>query len=134
MNKLNEQAQLRSRLFASLVAKQGANVMPGRYGGDYNNDQLAYQENNGVVTLLLGLKLTGDDGGVQLDTESLGPHTQYTKPWCSALVQCLLLNPESVPYGEKIKVALDSGKLVAEVVGMNAETHAVFMIKVEVGD
>jgi hypothetical protein len=46
----------------------------------------------------------------------------------------LLLNPESVPYGEKIKVALDSGKLVAEVVGMNAETHAVFMIKVEVRD
>ncbi|WP_311970806.1 hypothetical protein [Pseudomonas baltica] len=78
MNKLNEQAQLRSRLFASLVAKQGANVMPGRYGGGYNNDQLAYQENDGVVTLLLGLKLTGDDVGIQLDTESLGaPYAIY---------------------------------------------------------
>lgn len=67
MNNQSEQAIIRSRLFESLMQRHGAVLIPGRYGGDYNNDQLGFAEVDGEVTLFLGLKILDDEGGLQLD-------------------------------------------------------------------
>lgn len=72
MNDLSKDAQVRSQLFESFVGRYNATLVPGQYGGDYNNDQLAMSESDGKVTLFLGLKLFDSQGGLQLDPASLG--------------------------------------------------------------
>jgi hypothetical protein len=132
MNHLSEKAKEITQLFESLVLRQGAVLIPGRYGGDYNNDQLAIFESNGGVTLLLGLKLLDAKGGLQLDTASLGPHTQYSKPWLNALVASLNCLQETTPLAMKIDSAMDKGTLVACVVCLDVETQEVKMLRVAV--
>jgi len=53
MNSQSEQAIVRSQLFESLVKKYGGVLIPGRYGGDFNNDQLGFAEAAENVTLFL---------------------------------------------------------------------------------
>jgi hypothetical protein len=132
MNNQSEQAIIRSRLFESLVQRHGAVLVPGRYGGDYNNDQLGFVEIGGEVKLFLGLKILDDEGGLQLDSSSLGPHLQYSIPWFKALVQCLKLNSESVEYSSKIEIAMGRGSLLAWVICMNSSSQEITMFRVAV--
>ncbi|EIK94557.1 hypothetical protein PMM47T1_20728 [Pseudomonas sp. M47T1] len=132
MDNRSHQASLRGQLFTSLVAKRGAKLLPGYYGGDFNGDQLAIVEHGDVLILFLGLKMIEPDGGVQLDNASLGAHTQLSASWFKILVASLGLNGETAVLGEKIVAAINSKKLVAIVVSMNAETQEVRMFKVDV--
>jgi len=115
-----------------MVAKYNALVLPGRYGGDYNNDQLAIVEGDGKVTLMLGLKLLEDNGGLQLDNASLGPHTQYSNSWIRALVGCLSCNPETENVSVKINQALEAGALDAVVLILNQDSHQVSLLKINI--
>lgn len=132
MNNRSEQAALRSKLFASLVGKQGAVVLPGRYGGDYNNDHLAYVENGDTLTLILGLKVLEEEGGVHLDNASLGPHTQYTKPWFMALIGSLAQDPETKSIAVRIEKSLRDDMLVGAIICLDQATQQVSMFKVEI--
>ncbi|MCU1741155.1 MULTISPECIES: hypothetical protein [unclassified Pseudomonas] len=132
MNHLSEKAKERTQLFESLVLRQGAALIPGRYGGDYNNDQLAIFESDSNVTLLLGLKFLDAQGGLQLDTASLGPHTQYSKPWLNTLVMSLNCLQETAQLARKIDNAIDKGTLVACVVCLDVETQEVKMLRIAV--
>jgi hypothetical protein len=128
----SEQAKSRAQLFESVVKRYEAVVLPGRYGGDYNNDQLAYSEANGKVTLFLGLKLLDSTGGLQLDAASLGPHMQYSESWLLALVRCLEVSSETIEYSIKIKEAMDSRTLVACVACMDTKSQEVKFLRIAV--
>lgn len=132
MNSQSEQAIVRSQLFGSLVEKYGGVLIPGRYGGDFNNDQLGFAETAENVTLFLGLKILDGEGGLQLDSASLGPHVQYSAPWLKALVQCLKLNAETTQYSTKIEAAMSRGSLVAGVICMNDNSQEIKMFRVAV--
>jgi hypothetical protein len=132
MNNQSEQAKIRGRLFESLLQRYGAVLVPGRYGGDFNNDQLAFTEKDGEVTLFLGLKILGGEGGLQLDDSSLGPHVQYSKSWLKALVQCLKLDSESVGCSAKIEAAMINNSLVAAVICMDSNSQEVKVFRVAV--
>lgn len=132
MNNLSKDAQVRSQLFESLVGRYNASLIPGRYGGDYNNDQLAISEGDGDVTLFLGLKLLDSQGGLQLDAASLGPHIQYSQPWLSALVASLKCSPETVQFSVKIESALAQNFLVACVVCMNPVTQDIKLLRIAI--
>lgn len=132
MNNQSEQAKIRSRLFESLVQRHEAVLVPGRYGGDFNNDQLGFVEKDGEVTLFLGLKILGDEGGLQLDNSSLGPHVQYSTFWLKALIQCLKLDSETVGYSNKIEAAMGNDSLVAAVICMDGNTQEIKVFRVAV--
>jgi hypothetical protein len=130
MNNLSKDAQVRSQLFESLVGRYNATLIPGRYGGDYNNDQLAISEADGNVTLFLGLKLLDSQGALQLDAASLGPHLQYSKPWFSALVASLKVSLNTVEFSIKIESALSQKLLVACVVCMDPVTQDIKLLRI----
>ncbi|WP_342308090.1 hypothetical protein WLF14_21550 [Pseudomonas fluorescens] len=130
MNNLSKDAQVRSQLFESLVGRYNATLIPGRYGGDYNNDQLAISEADGNVTLFLGLKLLDSQGALQLDAASLGPHLQYSKPWFSALVASLKVSLDTVKFSINIESALSQTLLVACVVCMDPVTQDIKLLRI----
>lgn len=132
MNSQSEQAIVRSKLFEWLVNKYGGVLIPGRYGGDFNNDQLGFAEAAENVTLFLGLKILDGEGGLQLDSASLGPHVQYSAPWLKALVQCLKLNAETTQYSVKIEAAMSRGDLIAAVICMDSNSKEMKVFRVAV--
>ena len=132
MNNLSKDALLRSQLFESLVDRYKATLIPGRYGGDYNNDQLAISEGDGNVTLFLGLKLLDSQGGLQLDAASLGPHVQYSKSWLCALVASLKGSSDTVQFAVKIDSALTQNLLLACVVCMSPVTQDIKLLRIAV--
>ncbi|WPN20786.1 hypothetical protein [Pseudomonas marginalis] len=132
MNNLSKDAQVRSQLFESLVGRYNATLIPGRYGGDYNNDQLAISEADGNVTLFLGLKLLDSEGALQLDAASLGPHLQYSKPWFSALIASLKCSPDTVQFSVKIESVLAKILLVACVICMDPVTQDIKLLRIAI--
>lgn len=78
---MNEQVRQRASLFESVAVRRGFRILPGKYGGDFQSDQLAIQVANGKTTLLLGPLVTSSDGDLQLDMSSMGGHMQYSREW-----------------------------------------------------
>ncbi len=105
---------MRSRLFASLAQKDKYEVLPGRYGGEYNNDMLALgpRRAEGWEILLLGLKVTDGEGNVQLDMHSMGPLRQMSRQWLEAVVHALRMVPNGCQAADRIATALASNKLI----------------------
>ncbi len=54
MNEYSTDARRRSDIFVTVAEQQGLEVLPGRFGGEYNNDMLAAGEKNGQFLLMLG--------------------------------------------------------------------------------
>lgn len=111
MNIFSQEAQERSKLFESIAEKYEFKPMNGRFGGEYNNDQLAFNENNGKISLLLGLKVTDASGNLQLDTMSMGPFQQLSLNWLLAVIECLKLDNLQAGQAKKIESALKSKRL-----------------------
>lgn len=61
LNEFSDDAKDRSALFESLARKEGFIVLPGRYGGEYNNDMLAIRQSDDQTILMLGLKVTAPE-------------------------------------------------------------------------
>ncbi len=130
---LSESAKQRSQLFTSLVEKDGLGVLPGRYGGDYNNDMLAMSNgNHGAPILVLGLKVTGADGGVQLDMSSMGPLRQLSKEWLKTVTFGLRQSDTAAgAFADSIERAMAANTLVTGLLILDRVTQKVNMLRVE---
>ena len=129
----SESAKQRSQLFTSLVEKDGLGVLPGRYGGDYNNDMLAMSNGNqGAPILVLGLKVTGADGGVQLDRSSMGPLRQLSKEWLKTVTFGLRQSDAAAgAFADRIERAMAANTLVTGLLILDRVTQKVTMLRVE---
>ena len=130
MNTFSQAARTRSQLFESLVKKDGYNLINGRFGGEYNNDQLAIKVDRGVVTLLLGLKATGQSGDLQLDQMSMGPFVQFSNEWISAVIQCLKLDHKQNTIASQIEEARNTKKLILGVLLINKLTKDMTVLRI----
>jgi len=92
MNSFSNEAKVRTDLFDSIAKKYGFLAIDGRYGGEFNNDQLAFKPQEGRTILLLGLKTTSKAGDLQLDQASMGPFMQLSDDWLLAVIQCLKID------------------------------------------
>src|SRR5579871_2477750 len=106
MNVFSKEAGERSKLFESLAAKQGFTLISGRFGGEFNNDQLSIRVEDGRTQLLLGLKVSDPSGNLQLDLMSMGPYQQFSENWLLTVSHALKLDPAQSSYGEAIEKAL----------------------------
>src|ERR1700733_11732305 len=112
MNVFSQEAGNRSKLFESLVSKEGFTLIGGRFGGEFNNDQLSIRIESGRTQLLLGLKVTDEAGNLQLDTQSMGPYQQFSRNWLLTVIHALKLDPAQSSHGQAIERALADGTLV----------------------
>ncbi|MFK3799584.1 hypothetical protein [Pseudomonas sp. NPDC088444] len=119
------------QLFESIVARQRATVLPGRYGGDDDKDQLAFAMSGTSVTLLLGLKVFDDDGGFKLNTSDAGV-LQYSPAWIEAVIDELKMSPSTMFEAVKIQETWDAGTLVAGVICFNSETQQVSVHRIAI--
>jgi hypothetical protein len=108
---MTEQARLRSALFESVVTRNGFRMLPGRYGGDFQSDQLALQIANGKTTLVLGLLTTSPGGDLQLDRSSMGGHMQFSREWIIGVARALEEEHADPADAETIRNAFREGKL-----------------------
>jgi len=127
----NEQAQVRAELFESIMTRNGYEVVPGRYGGEYNNDQIAIQISDDQSSLMLGLKSLNEDGSGQLDTMSLGSNMQLSDEWLDAVVACLDVNPETKVFADKIKIVKSHKSFTRGMVVINLLSKAISYIPID---
>lgn len=106
----------RARLFLFFVDSLGFSLLPGRYGGELNNDMLAIGEKEGKTVLLLGLKAVDEAGGVHIDQMSMGPHKQLSDAWLDAVAYSLSLQEETSHFAAAISFAKDSRTLERTIV------------------
>lgn len=130
MHEYSAAAKQRSDLFTSITQRDGLHLLPGRYGGEYNNDMLAIGQKDGKTILMLGLKVTGADGGLQLDMMSLGPHRQMSKEWLSVVVYSLGSLFQTKEIADEISVAIQSRTLVTGVLYLDKDDGQVKAISI----
>lgn len=131
MNVFSQEAVNRSKLFESLVSKEkGFTLIGGRFGGEFNNDQLSIRSENGTTQLLLGLKVTDEAGNLQLDTQSMGPYQQFSRNWLLTVSHALKLDPAQASHGKAIERALADGTLVLGVLMATKPDGQVIMLRI----
>ena len=134
MNVFSKEAANRSRLFESLVSKEGFALIGGRFGGEFNNDQLSIRIAGGTTQLLLGLKVTDDAGNLQLDTQSMGPYQQFSRNWLLTVSHALKLDPTQASHGKAIESALADGTLVLGILMVTKPDGQVRMLRITLPD
>lgn len=127
-----EQAKVRSELFESIASRSGFELIPGRYGGDFNNDQLAIKLDEGAAQIMLGLKTLDEDGGVQLDCYSLGNYMQLEDEWLDVAIYSLNKNLDTLRYAIKLKSIVERHDRVKIVAAVNIESQKVIHIPVDI--
>lgn len=130
MNVFSSDARKRSDIFTKVINKQGFTILPGRYGGEYNNDMLAAGEKEGQFMLLLGMKTTGSDGGIQLDSYSMGDFLQFSKNWLMMVVQSLRLGGKELTLADKIEQHTQTGDISLSVVYLDLNSKELNIIPV----
>lgn len=126
-----EQAKVRSELFESIVNRSGFELLPGRYGGEYNNDQLAIKLDENTAQIMLGLKTLDEEGGAQLDCLSLGNFMQLTDDWLDVAIYSLGKTLDNIGYANKLKKIIARSDRVKLVVAVNLDTQKVIQIPVD---
>lgn len=132
MNVFSQEARLRTGLFESIANRYGFDLINGRWGGEFNNDQLAIKEQDGRTILLLGLKSTSPSGDLQLDQMSMGPFLQFSSNWLSAVIQCLKIDRMQLLTATKIEFARDVKALDFVVLLVDKNNKDVKFLKVTV--
>lgn len=130
LNLFSDAAKSRTNLFVSITERDGLKVIPGRYGGEYNNDMLAIGEANEKTILMLGVKLTSPNGDLQLDACSMGPHMQFSPEWLDAVIYSLSLSGDLKSTADRIASARDSRTLVMGVMFVERETGKLNIVAV----
>ena len=105
MNEFSDEARQRTELFESLAKKDEFTILPGRYGGEYNNDMLAVREVDGKTLLVLGLKVTCQSGDLQLDMMSMGPHRQFSSEWIDTVIYSLSRTEDGQRFAKMLATA-----------------------------
>lgn len=131
VKELSSQALVRSELFESITTREGCKSIKGRFGGEYNNDQLAMLvQDDGKVTLMLGLKIS-DNGDVQLDNMSMGGFQQFSEKWLLAVLEYLKNSDNDISISEQLALAWKTNKLILGLLCMDKNDSSVIIIKVE---
>ena len=131
MNVFSKEAVNRSKLFESLISKEkGFTLIDGRFGGEFNIDQLSIRSENGTTQLLLGLKVTDEAGNLQLDPQSMGPYQQFSRNWLLTVIHALKLDPAQASHGEAIERALADGTLILGVLMVTKPDARVRMLRI----
>ncbi|AOT09540.1 hypothetical protein [Pseudoalteromonas luteoviolacea] len=86
LNEFSKDAKNRSEFFYNFVKNQNLTLLPGRYGGEYNNDHVAIGEENGEFLLFFGTKIQPEGEGIQLDPHAMGPFMQGSVEWLKMIV------------------------------------------------
>lgn len=134
MNNRSEQAQLRSKLFINYSERNGAVVLPGRWGGDFNNDQLAIYQTEGGVVLLLGLKTTSaQESEISLDTNSLGSYVQFSAPWLRSLILCLRQDEMFHDFADMIEKSWIGKTLIGSLLVLDTDTEVMSLLRIDIG-
>ena len=94
MNEFSTDAVKRSGLFESIASRQGLTILPGRFGGEYNNDMVAIGDNGDDFILLFGLKTVEEGRDIQLDRMAIGPFLQGSSEWLKLIVYSMELYDE----------------------------------------
>ena len=120
LNIYSQESELRSELFSQFATRHGAVVLPGRFGGDYNGDRLAYYcSPDGTVHLLLGVIVANHDGSVQLDQNSFGDFVQLSDDWIKVLILSLAVTKKSAEACQVISKAHAENRLKTGLVILN---------------
>jgi len=122
MNDFSEDANKRTKLFHRIAEQNNMTVLPGRYGGEYNNDMIAIGDKHNSPTLWLGLKVTGDKGDLQLDKHSMGGFLQFSSNWLKMVITSLHLQTKHHDASNFIEQALITQTLSLGVVYIDIET------------
>ena len=122
--------QGRAKLFDYYAQSEDFTIIPGRYGGELNNDMLAIGEKNGSTVLSLGLKALDPNGSFVIDTMSLGPHKQFSSSWLNVLVYSLEQSEVTRHFADAISFARESETLVLEFVFVEPMTRCFTTIRV----
>lgn len=134
MNLFSQEAKSRTELFESVAKGHGFVVLTGRFGGEFNNDQLAVKQQDDRTLLLLGLKRTGALGDLQLDQFSMGPFMQFSGDWLTAVVQVLKIDRTQYVTAFRIELARKLKKLDLVVLLIDHTTQEVKFLGVETPD
>ncbi len=132
MNDFSVDARRRSEMFIKVAKQQGFEVLPGRYGGEYNNDMLAAGEKNGQFMLILGMKITGSDGGIQLDKHSMGAFLQLSKSWLEMVVYSLRLSDKHSSIADKIEMHTQQESISLAVTYIDMDTKQLNMLPLNI--
>ncbi|WP_052184944.1 hypothetical protein [Methylotenera sp. N17] len=111
MNNFSKEAKARAEVFDSVAKRYGFIAIDGRFGGEFNNDKLAFKIQEGRTILLLGLKTTSEAGDLQLDQASMGPFLQLSDDWVLAVIQCLKIDRSQGFKSVALEVALKNKTL-----------------------
>ncbi|ESE40928.1 hypothetical protein [Shewanella decolorationis] len=134
MNEYSTDARRRSDIFVTVAEQQGLEVLPGRFGGEYNNDMLAAGEKNGQFLLMLGMKITGSDGGIQLDKQSMGCFLQFSKPWLDMVIYSLRLSGTQFAIADKIERHVKDNTISLAIAFIDMETKKLNIIPLTIQD
>lgn len=132
MNEYSADARRRSDIFVTVAKQQDLEILAGRFGGEYNNEMLAAGEKNGQFLLILGMKTTGSDGGIQLDKLSMGSFLQFSKPWLNMVVYSLRLSGTQLAIADKIESHVKDGSISLAVAFIDMETKKLNIIPLTV--
>lgn len=128
---LCDQAKVRTEFFESIMTRNGYEILPGRYGGEYNNDQIALRVDDESSSLMLGLKSLNDDGSGQLDVMSLGANMQLSDEWLKAVEACLAVNVETADWVGKFRQVVSHPLFTRAMVAINHSTGKVSYIPID---
>jgi hypothetical protein len=82
--------------------------------------------------LILGMKITGSDGGIQLDNHSMGSFLQFSKKWLAMVVHSLRLTGEQLTIADKIEQHTQEGTITLAVAYIDMETQQLNMIPLNI--
>ncbi|WP_028450878.1 hypothetical protein [Chitinibacter tainanensis] len=101
-------------------------------GGD-NNDQLAIYQGADRLLILLGLKTQVDvDSDLQLDTQSLGAHLQFSNAWMRVLIFSLQQSTNTMASAQQINDAWHGEKLGGVILYLRLSDESLHALPLEV--
>ena len=135
MNVFSSDAKKRSSLFTRLCNEHNWNILPGRFGGEYNNDMLAYEEKDEELRLILGVKVIRlSEDGLQLDQHSMGDFIQFSKGWLDVVTYTLSLNTQTKQTSNLISEAIKLNKIKLIIMYLNTEKGDVGFVPITMLD
>jgi len=131
MNVFSEDGQRRTKLFSNICNNSSWQLLPGRFGGEYNNDMLAYQVKDDNITLYLGLKLIKADKGIQLDQLSMGNFNQFSYRWLKTVAYSTSLDEKTIGFSNKLTEVINTDKLNLIVVYLDLSSQQMNLLPIE---
>lgn len=135
LNEYCDDAQQRSEFFYNFVKSHSLTLLPGRYGGEYNNDHVALGEQDGELTVYFGTKIMPAGEGIQLDKFSMGPFMQGSVAWLKMIIQAMKACDGLPPaLLEKFERSIEDGRISVVVFYVDIENSSLSLLPLAVED